>query len=113
MMRFGDYLKSIRIRKNLTLRELSTSVNLGYSYLSEIENNKKSAPNDRALLLLADVLNLNARERVVFFDAAAKSKQGIDKNNFHIPADIGEYISLNKKAKLELRNNLNNGKNNK
>ena len=44
-MRFGDYLKSIRLRKDLTLRELSTSVNLGYSYLSEIENNKKSAPN--------------------------------------------------------------------
>lgn len=112
-MRFGDYLKSIRIRKNLTLRELSARVNLGYSYLSDIENNKKSAPNDQAILLLADILNLNARERVLFFDAAAKSKQGIDKSNFHIPADIGEYISLNNKAKLELRNNINNGKNNK
>ncbi len=112
-MRFGDYLKTMRIRQNLTLRELSTRVNLGYSYLSDIENNKKSAPNDQALLLLADSLNINARERVVFFDAAAKSKQGIDKNNFHIPADIGEYISSNDKVKTELRNNINNSKNNK
>lgn len=112
-MRFGDYLKTMRIRQNLTLRELSTRVNLGYSYLSDIENNKKSAPNDQALLLLADSLNINARERVVFFDAAAKSKQGIDKNNFHIPADIGEYISSNDKVKTELRNNINNSKNSK
>lgn len=112
-MRFGDYLKSMRIRKNLTLRELSTHVNLGYSYLSDIENNKKTAPNDQAILSLADILNLNSRERILFFDAAAKSKQGVDKNNFHIPADIGEYISLNDKAKVEVRNNINKGKNNK
>ena len=112
-MKFGDYLKSIRIRKTLTLRDLSDNVNLGYSYLCEIENNKKAAPNDQALLLLANFLNLNARERVIFFDAAAKSKQGADKNNFHIPADIGEYISLNNKAKAEVRNNINNSKNNK
>ena len=112
-MRFGDYLKTMRIRKNLTLREVSTIVNLGYSYLSDIENNKKSAPNDQAILLLADILNLNARERVMFFDAAAKSKQGTDKNNFHLPADVSEYISLNDKVKAEVRNNINNGKNNK
>ncbi len=112
-MKFGDYLKSMRINKSLTLRYLSDKVSLGYGYLCEIENNKKAAPNDKALLLLADVLNLNTSERGVFFDAAAKSKQGIDINNFHIPADIGEYISSNDKAKSELRNDINNSKNNK
>lgn len=65
-MRFGDYLKAMRIRKGLTLRDLSDKVNLGYAYLCEIENNKKTAPNDKVLLSLADILHLSATEKPVF-----------------------------------------------
>ncbi len=112
-MRFGDYLKAMRIRKGLTLRDLSDKVNLGYAYLCEIENNKKTAPNDKVLLSLADILHLSATEKSVFFDVAAKSKQDADKNNFHIPADICKYISTNNKAKSEIRDNMKNTENNK
>jgi transcriptional regulator with XRE-family HTH domain len=110
-MRFGDYLKYFRMQKGMTLRVLSTKVNLGFSYLCDIENNRKAAPNDIALLKIASVLKLSVSEKSDFFDLAAESKRKIDKNNFHVPADIGEYISSDEKTKNELRKNMKNNKN--
>lgn len=112
-MRFGDFLKFFRLQKGMTLRDLSSKVNLGFSYLCDIENNRKAAPNDIALLKIASILKLSVSEKAEFFDLAAESKKYIDKNNFHIPADIGEYISSDEKTKNELRKNMKNGKNNK
>ena len=53
---------------------MSELVNLGYSYLSDIENDKKPAPNDKSVLLMADILHLSENERIAFFDSAAFSK---------------------------------------
>ena len=103
-MKFGDYLKMLRIRKNLSLRDLADKVNLSFSYLCDIENNRKSAPNDKSLLLLANVLCLNNYERDAFFDKAAETKKMVDENNFHLPADIGQYIVFNDRVKTNLRN---------
>ena len=112
-MRFGDFLKFFRVQRGMTLRDLSSKVNLGFPYLCDIENNRKAAPNDMVLLKIASILKLSVFEKAEFFDLAAESKRNIDKNNFHIPADIGEYISLNEKTKNELRKNMKNSKNNK
>lgn len=112
-MRFGDVLKFFRMQKGVTLRDLSSKVNLGFSYLCDVENNRKAAPNDMALLKIANILRLTVSEKADFFDLAAESKRNVDKNNFHIPADIGEYISHDEKTKKELRKNMKNSKNNK
>lgn len=112
-MRFGDFLKFFRMQRGMTLRDLSNKVDLGFSYLCDIENNRKAAPNDMALLKIATILMLSVSEKAEFFDSAAESKRKIDKNNFHIPADIGEYISRDEKTKNELRRNMKNSKNNK
>lgn len=111
-MRFGDFLKFFRVQRGMTLRDLSSKVNLGFPYLCDIENNRKAAPNDMALLKIASILKLSVSEKAEFFDLAAESKRNIDKNNFHIPADIGEYISCDEKTKNELRKNMKNSKNN-
>lgn len=105
-MDFGTLLKQKRMQNNLSLRRLSELVNLGYAYLSDIENCKKPAPNDMAVLLLADILKLSESERITFFDAAAYSKRN-DKNNFHVPVDISEYISNNETIKTQIRDNKN------
>lgn len=46
-MRFGDFLKFFRMQKGVTLRDLSSKVNLGFSYLCDVENNRKAAPNEQ------------------------------------------------------------------
>lgn len=77
-------------------------VGLGYSYLSDIETGKKPAPNDKSVLLIADILKLNETEKVLFFDSAALSKSN-DKDNFHVPVDICEYIVNDENIKSQIR----------
>ena len=105
-MPFGDCLKKYRKHCNLSLRQLSKRVGLSCSYLSEIESNQKPPPNDRVLIILSKKLGLNDEERVCFFDAAMYSKNTFDKANFHIPADIGEYLINHKEAKRIVRKSL-------
>lgn len=101
-MDFGAILKQKRIQNHFTLRRMAELVGLGYSYLSDIENGKKPAPNDKSVLLMADILNLSEAEKIEFFDSAAFSKSN-DKNNFHLPADISEYIVNNENLKSQIR----------
>ena len=105
-MNFGDYLKSLRSRKEITLRDLSKTVDIGFSYLSEIENSKKTAPNDKTLLALATALELSTEESIMFFDLAAESKAQKDKQNYHIPADIGKYIAKKDEIKDDVRKSM-------
>ncbi|MBQ7203283.1 MAG: helix-turn-helix transcriptional regulator [Eubacterium sp.] len=104
-MEFGDCLKALRLKNDLTLRDLSKLVSLGYPYLSDIENNKKPAPNDRSLLCIASALSLNKSEQMDFFDSAAKSKSKKD-NDFHLPADISFYIINNKDEIANIRKKI-------
>lgn len=85
---------------------MSELVNLGYSYLCDIENGKKPAPNDKSVLLLSKTLDLTENEQIEFYESAALSKNK-DDCNFHIPVDIGEYIISNEEVKLEIRQNKN------
>ena len=39
-MKFGNRLRELRQKKGMTLRELAEKVNVDFSYLSKIENNK-------------------------------------------------------------------------
>lgn len=96
-------LKQKRIQNHLTLRQMAELVGLGYSYLSDIETGKKPAPNDKSVLLIADILKLNETEKVLFFDSAALSKSN-DKDNFHVPVDICEYIVNDENIKSQIRN---------
>lgn len=107
-MKFGEYLKVSRKTRNISLRELSEEINLSFSYLCDIENGKKPAPNDKALIKMVDCFKFNLQEKSRFFDLAAESKGDKD-NDFHIPADIGKYILQNDNVKKTLRNDINNG----
>lgn len=56
--RFGEKLKKVRERKNLTLKSLSQAVGVSTSLLSQIENNKVS-PSIDTLLAITDELDID------------------------------------------------------
>ena len=41
-MSIGEYLKSVRIKRNITLETISKELNISYSYLIEIEKDNFS-----------------------------------------------------------------------
>lgn len=47
MKRFGEKLRTLRKRRGISMRELAPALGLSaYSYISEIENGKKTPPTE-------------------------------------------------------------------
>lgn len=74
-MNFGEYIKSKRIKKNITQTKAAKMFGISLSYLSGIERNLRPAPTDDVVAKIADVLELNRKERYRLYDLAAESKQ--------------------------------------
>lgn len=83
LKKFGDLLWDLRIKKELTLREICGLVNYDPSNWSKIERGRLSPPSDRAVLLKwAKALGLTNKIEIENFVDLAQVSQGI------IPEDI-------------------------
>ena len=97
-MNFCEYIKSCRKKQNLTLLKAAQMMGISSSYLSSLEGGTRPAPAYDTLNKMADVLNLNKKERYWLYDLAAESKQP--------PAladDLNAYIYQNIKIRDILR----------
>lgn len=74
-VKFGEYIKSKRIKKNITQTKAAKMFGISLSYLSGIERNLRTAPADDVVDKIAEVLELNRKERIHLIDLAAESKQ--------------------------------------
>lgn len=55
-------IKEIRKKKNISAYKLSKSANISRSFLSEIENNKKTNVSLNVLIKIANILDVNVKE---------------------------------------------------
>ena len=97
-MNFCEYLKTCRKKQQLTLTKAAQMMGISPSYLSSLEGGTRPAPAFDTLNKMADVLNLNKKERYRLYDLAAESKQP--------PAladDLNAYIYQNSKIRDTLR----------
>ena len=74
-MKFGEYVKSKRIKRNITQTKAAIMFGISLSYLSGIERGLRPAPTDDVVAKIADVLELSRKERYRLYDLAAESKQ--------------------------------------
>lgn len=84
---FGEYIKSNRIKKNITQTKAAKMFGISLSYLSGIERGLRPAPAYDVVDKMADVLELNRKERYRLYDLAAESKQPPT-----LADDLVEYI---------------------
>lgn len=57
-MKFGEYVKSLRLSKNITLRDMSKEIGIiSFTYLGEIERNEK-IPSEKIVRALAEYFNI-------------------------------------------------------
>lgn len=61
-MTFGEYIKSIRVDKGLSLREVARRSDISHPYLSQLENGKNTSPTPDIIRKLAKGLNLGYLE---------------------------------------------------
>ncbi len=67
-MKLGNHLRELRNAKGLTLRELAVRVDVGFTYLCKIENDKLDrghTPSDALLHRLAEELGGDEKELVI------------------------------------------------
>lgn len=62
--KFGDYLRELRESRGLTLREVEKIARVSNAYLSQIERDKRSIPNLKILMRLADAYGVSLEELV-------------------------------------------------
>ena len=88
---FGNYLRTVRQAKGISIRQLAKEVHITPTYLSDIENGNNKPPEKELLEIIIQKLNLNdfPNVKTALFDLAAK-----DRND--IPADIKEHMLNNK-----------------
>lgn len=78
---FGEYLKQLRLKRELTLKKLANLAGLSPSYLSRIERGKRNIPNARFLNKLAPHLNLSPQEIMIAAGYLNKEQDTLYGNN--------------------------------
>ncbi|HFA49475.1 MAG TPA: XRE family transcriptional regulator [Bacteroidetes bacterium] len=58
MTNYGEYLRSIRQQRGLTLREVEAQAGVSNAYLSQLENGKVKQPSPSNLYKLAELYNV-------------------------------------------------------
>jgi transcriptional regulator with XRE-family HTH domain len=77
-MKFNELLKSLRVRRRITLRQCAADLGVDASNWSKIERGVNPAPRDVGVLKgWADYFGLRGVEEAEFFDSAALSRNEI------------------------------------
>lgn len=87
---FGQYLRSVRQTKKISIRQLAKAVSKTPTYISDIEKGNNKPPERELLDRIIVVLQLEEFPDVrnKLYDLAAKKRKDI-------PADIKEYLMEN------------------
>ena len=85
VMRFGEMIQTLRKSKGLTLRQLAEQVDVGFHYLSKVENQKLDFgdyPSDALICRLANALDADVDELLL---RARKVPDGMRNRIFERP----------------------------
>lgn len=82
---FGEYLKKLRLKRGLTLKELAELSGISPSYLSRIERGERNVPHPRLFKKLAPALNLTPRQLLAA--AGYMNQSGAARETFYEPGE--------------------------
>ena len=91
-MQFGEYIKTKRKKRELTVTQVSEHLGMSRSYYSEIENKIKPPFDEEKMELFAEFLDLSERETALLYDLASKYKGTVpsDIKDIFIHEEVGE-----------------------
>ena len=95
---FGSFIKDKRLKIGISLRKFSEQIGISPVYLSNLENDRMSAPKDEVVSTIAKLLLLNESETMTLYDLAAKTK-----NNVVVSQDLPDYIMERDIVRIALR----------
>lgn len=105
-MQFGEKVRELRLAKNLTLRDLAEKLEVNFTYVSKIENQKLSFgeyPSEVLIRKIAKALGADADELLILADKIPKQ---IKKRVKERPDAFRKIAKLDDKALDKLLENL-------
>lgn len=88
-MQFGDFIESVRLVKEKSLRETAKAIGVSPQFYSEVEKNRRCAFTADRLEKLRFFLILTDEQSEMMYDKAAESRKGKDAV---VPQDFSDYI---------------------
>lgn len=85
---FGKTFRKLREDKGYSIKKLADSLQVNYTYLSKIENNK-SIPSDEFINKIAEIFSVDADELKVQAGKIPEDVKQIIKNN---PKEVIKYL---------------------
>jgi len=93
---FGDYLRKLRLSKQITQEQLASAVQRHKMTISQIENGKNDPPQGEFLENIIQVLTLTDEEANELRDLSALARDSI-------PIDILDYFKSNAGLRAAIR----------
>lgn len=94
MNNFGEFVKSMRKAKGLTLEKLANKIGTEKGYISSIENGKVNPPSAEVVRDMADALDVN-REELLLLAYVQKAPKEI-----HAILTEGVRLALERRKKV-------------
>lgn len=103
---FGNYLKSARNRKGLSLRAVEAQIDISNAYLSQLEQGKVKQPSPVTLHQLAELYDLSYAEvmRMVGYPVPGDSDE--TENQSGLAARLGDVSEKEEEELLDYLNYL-------
>ena len=96
---FGAYVRRLREKKTIGMREMARRLDVSPSYLNDIEKNKRVAPRTEIVRAMSEILEADSEK---IFDLAGLSKDSIPPDVLDIIRDREKIVPL-----LRMINNYN------
>jgi transcriptional regulator with XRE-family HTH domain len=94
---FGEYVKTKRLEKKISLRKLAEYLDIVPAYMSDIEKGRRYPPDKEKIYKIAKILLLSKEEQNRMFDLAAIAKENT------VSPDISDYVMEIDNLRVALR----------
>lgn len=96
-MKFGELLKQMRLKKDISLRKLAEEIGVAAPYLSDVEKGRRNPLSEEKMRKVIEVLQLSSDESNELFDRAASERKDT------VAPDISAYVSDHESVRAALR----------
>lgn len=82
---FGEFIKTKREEKQITLRKMAELLDCSAPFLSDVEKDRRNPFDMEKLELLSDILRLSPEDNALMYDLAGKKRNSV-------APDLPDYI---------------------
>ena len=96
---FGEYIRSLRIKKGLSLRKAAAKIGIAFTYLADIEKGKRQSPPRHYLKTIIYTYTIPTDDFRHFYDLACECTK-----QYSVPDDVLQILEQDKHIINMIRN---------